>query len=99
VTVTETCPVGASSDDAEAAALERAVPKHSAGHLRQIGDRSPADIAALRALAGFQVPNVPGHVAPGSARETLDPDLVHLGDVGYNSHIADPSNEGRRGAD
>jgi hypothetical protein len=83
-------------DDAEVAPLERALANHPAGDLGQIGDRGPADVATLRAFAGIEVPNVAGHVAPGSAGKTLDPNLLHRVEVGSTSHMPDPSSEGQR---
>ena len=87
---------GGGSDDAEIAALERAVANHPAGNFGQVGDRSPADVATLRTFPGIEVSNVAWHVAPGSAGKTLDPNLLHRVEVGNNSHKPDPSTEGRQ---
>jgi hypothetical protein len=81
---------GGGSDGAQAAALERSVANHPAGNFGQVGDRGPADVATLRAFAGIEVPSVAGHVTPGSAGKTLDPDLLHWVEVGNNSHMPDP---------
>jgi hypothetical protein len=65
-------------DDAEAAALERPLADQAARDLGQILDPSPAHVAAARALTGIEVAQLADGVPPGAARQTFDPNLLHV---------------------
>ena len=67
---------GSESDDAEAAALERAFADQPAGDVREILGASPPDIPAAMALAWIEVDSVFSGRAPGTAGKTFDANLL-----------------------
>jgi hypothetical protein len=63
-------------DDAETAALERALADQPARDVRQVLGACPPDVATAVALAGIEVDGVLGSRAPGAARETFDTNFL-----------------------